>query len=80
MGVGVGAGVSVGVGVAVGLRDGVGVGVTVPTRTMEIPSTVTVAKRLKRKVNQSNVAEGTGPTSNETVFQAEEAGQTTRLL
>jgi hypothetical protein len=81
VGVGVGVGFVVGVGVGVGFDVGVGVGVgetTVPTS--ETSSITTVFNLLKRSVNQLLGAEGKGPTLNETVFQTEEAEQTTNLL
>jgi hypothetical protein len=60
--VGVGVGVGVGFAVGVGVGVGAGVGVMLPTGTSEILSIVTVFKRLKRRLNQSLVAEGMGPT------------------
>ena len=69
-----------GVGVKVGVGVGVGVGLVLLASDIEMLSIVSVFRRLKRSVNQLLGAEGRGPALKETVFQAEEASQTTRLL
>ena len=48
--------------------------------TKDMLSIVTVFMRLKRRVNQFWIAEGIGPTLSETVFQVEDALQTSRAL